>query len=122
MLNRPGVLLRLEGAAVCALAVFFYWNIGGQWWLFLVLFLWPDLFLLGYLASPRVGSALYNLAHTYALPLTLVVASYGTRKPGLLIFALIWLAHIGVDRALGFGLKYPTAFKDTHLQRVGMNA
>ena len=115
---RPRVLLRLEGAAVLALAVAGYRASGGNWWLFALLLLAPDLAALGYLAGNRVGAATYNLVHTYALPLALLGYGLWGASPLALSLALIWLAHIGMDRAVGYGLKYATAFKDTHLGRV----
>jgi hypothetical protein len=118
MLAKPGVLLRIEGAAMLASSLLLYRFIGARWAVFLVLFLWPDVFMVGYLVNAKLGARLYNLVHADALPLVLVAVSLGFRHSGLLIFALIWLAHIGADRALGYGLKYPTFFKDTHLQRV----
>jgi hypothetical protein len=119
MLAKPGVLLRLEGAAFLAAVVYLYRVNGGSWWLFLALFLWPDLGMLGYLANVRLGARLYNLVHIAAIPVLMAVWSYATHQGGLLSFALIWLAHIEWDRAFGYGLKYPTFFKDTHLQHVG---
>jgi len=118
MLFKPGILLRVEGAFVFVLSLLLYRFTGEHWWIFLVLFLWPDLFMLGYLVSVRVGSALYNTVHTYIFPLALAGVSLSQHRLGLWWFALIWFAHIGGDRALGYGLKYPTFFKDTHLQRV----
>ena len=118
MVFKPRILLHLEGAAVFVLSLYFYRATGAHWGLFLLLFLSPDLFMLGYLISVRVGSVIYNLVHTYIFPLTLLGFAMSTHKPQLFPFALIWISHIGVDRALGFGLKYPTFFKDTHLQRV----
>jgi hypothetical protein len=115
---RPRVLLRLEGAAVFALAVAGYRASGGNWWLFALLLLAPDLAALGYLAGNRVGAATYNLVHTYALPLALLAYGLWGASPLALSLALIWLAHIGMDRTVGYGLKYATAFKDTHLGRV----
>lgn len=117
-LTRPAWLLRLEGAAVFALAIALYWRAGGSWLLFALLLLGPDLAMLGYLAGPRLGAACYNLIHSYVLPLGL--CAYGWFSHGTLAtwLALIWLAHIGMDRSVGYGLKYATAFKDTHLQRV----
>jgi hypothetical protein len=112
------VLLRIEGAAMFACSLFLYRFIGARWAVFFVLFLWPDFFMVGYLVSAKLGARLYNLVHADVLPLALAAVSFGGRQSGLLIFALIWLAHIGADRALGYGLKYPTFFKDTHLQRV----
>jgi hypothetical protein len=115
---RPRVLLRLEGAAVLALAVAGYRASGGSWWLFALLLLAPDLAALGYLAGSRAGAATYNLVHTYVLPLALLGYGLWGTSPLALSLALIWLAHIGMDRAVGYGLKYATAFKDTHLGRV----
>jgi hypothetical protein len=118
MLDRPGLLLRIEGAVVLSVSFAAYHQLNGNWLLFFLLFLWPDLFMLGYSLNVRLGAALYNLVHTEAGPLLLgaVAAFQGWHRA--LLFALIWLAHIGVDRMIGYGLKYPTFFKDTHLQRV----
>ena len=118
MLTKPGWILRIEGAAMAVCAVCLYRVAGGGWILFLALFLWPDLLMLGYLANARWGAALYNLVHTDALPIALAGGSLGMHWTSALTFSLIWLAHIGWDRMLGYGLKYPTFFKDTHLQRL----
>ena len=118
MLAKPAVMLRVEGAAMFACSLFLYHALGANWAVFIGLCLWPDVFMLGYLANARLGARLYNLVHADAVPLALAVASFAARQSGVLAFALIWLAHIGWDRALGYGLKYPTFFKDTHLQRV----
>ncbi len=74
--------------------------------------------MLGYLAGARIGAAGYNLAHNYVPPLLLAAYGLGAGQPFALQLAAIWLAHIGMDRLLGYGLKYPTVFQDTHLQRV----
>ena len=118
MLSKPGALLRIEGASVLALSLYFYHSTGARWWIFAALFLWPDLSMLGYAVSARLGSKLYNLVHTYFFPLALAGLAVIAHKPDILPFALIWFAHIGFDRGLGYGLNYPTFFKDTHLQRV----
>jgi hypothetical protein len=110
----------MEGAALFALCLYFYHLLGVGWGPFLLLFLWPDLFMLGYLRKPSVGASLYNFAHIEALPILLAGFAYSQHRTTSLSFALIWLAHIALDRALGFGLKYPTFFKDTHLQRVAV--
>jgi hypothetical protein len=112
------VLLRAEGAALFISAVVLYFHAGYPWWLLLVLALAPDLSMLGYLAGPRVGSLAYDSVHTTLLPIALGVAGVLAESDVATQLALIWLAHIGADRALGYGLKYPTHFKDTHLQRV----
>ncbi|MBI1282375.1 MAG: DUF4260 family protein [Anaerolineaceae bacterium] len=114
----PNVLLRLEGLTVFIAAIVAYAHQGGSIWLFLALILVPDLSALGYLANVRVGSITYNLIHFYVWPIVLAGAAFAFNQPTLLLIALIWFAHIGADRALGFGLKYPTEFKDTHMQRV----
>lgn len=118
MFSRPGVLLRIEGAAVFVLCLYLYRLNGAGWGLFLLLFLWPDLFMVGYFANIKLGTNLYNLVHTSIFPIALAAVSYARHWPTTLAFALIWMAHIAGDRALGFGLKYPAFFKDTHLQRV----
>ena len=118
MFTKPKILLHFEGAISLALSVFFYHQLHANWLLFAILFLAPDLFMLGYLANVRVGSAIYNFAHTYITPGILLAISYLAAKPQLFPVVLIWTAHIGFDRLLGFGLKYPTHFKDTHFQHV----
>jgi hypothetical protein len=114
----PRVLLRLEGLALAAAAVALYFHLDHGWLLLVVLALAPDLSMLGYLAGPRAGAAAYDAAHTTVLPLALGVAGVFADVGLAVQLALIWLAHIGVDRAVGYGLKYPSGFEDTHLQRV----
>jgi Domain of unknown function (DUF4260) len=118
MLTRPRWLLHVEGSAIFALCLYFYAAGHNHWWLFAVLFLTPDLFMLGYLINAKWGAAVYNLVHTLTGPLVLLALAQVFAKPSCIPYALIWLAHIGIDRALGYGLKYPTLFKDTHLQHV----
>jgi hypothetical protein len=110
-----GLILRAEGAVALAAAGLAFDQLDGPWTLFAALFLLPDLAMLGYLAGPRVGAVCYNLAHTTVLPLMLALAGWALGLPGAVQVALIWNAHIGFDRALGYGLKYPVAFKATHL-------
>lgn len=114
----PSLLLRLEGAALLAGALVLYVHEGFGWLALLALALAPDLALLGYAAGERVGAAAYDAAHTEVLPVALAVVGVVGGYELAVQLALIWLAHIGVDRLLGYGLKYPTGFKDTHLQRV----
>ena len=115
----PKTLLRLEGLAVLLVAAVAYAASGQSWWLFAILFFVPDLAMAAYLAGPRAGSVLYNAAHTYVAPLALVLAGYWSGRMPVVAVALIWIAHIGFDRALGYGLKYATGFGDTHLGRIG---
>ena len=118
MLTRPKVLLHVEGAAVLAGAALVYGLSGHSWLRFSLLFFVPDVSMLGYAGGPRLGAALYNLIHSYTLPLLILAAVITQHRGDLMPYALIWLAHIGFDRMLGYGLKYPTQFKDTHLGRV----
>lgn len=113
------VLLRLEGLAVFALAAAAYAHLGASWIGFAALFLAPDLAMAGYLFGPRLGAFVYNLAHAYLAPLALGAAGLALGAPAAEGLALVWIAHIGFDRALGFGLKYPTGFGDSHLGRLG---
>ena len=118
LLARPAALLRGEGATMLAGSVLLYWTVGGSWWLFGLLLLAPDLSMLGYLAGPRVGAVAYNVFHSYPLPAALGIFGVLAGAPLAVSVALVWFAHIGMDRLMGYGLKYPTNFKDTHLQRI----
>jgi hypothetical protein len=111
----PKVLLCMEGAALLVVALFLYDRLGFGWGLFAILFFAPDLTLLFYFSGPRAGAVAYNIAHVTFVPLALGVFAFLLAKPLIMQLALIHLAHIGFDRALGFGLKYPTAFNHTHL-------
>jgi hypothetical protein len=115
---RPTALLRVEGVALLVLSVLLYRVNGGGWLMFVVLLLAPDLSILGYLAGPQVGAAIYNTFHTYAMPAVVGALGMIFASPLMVAVALIWFAHIGMDRTVGYGLKYPSSFKDTHLERV----
>jgi hypothetical protein len=116
------LLLRLEGLAVLAAAVSAYAWLGGSWPLFALLLLAPDLAMLGYRLGPTVGAATYNAVHTTLAPAALGAAGLALGAPMMEALALIWIAHIGLDRALGYGLKYATGFGDAHLGRIGRAA
>jgi hypothetical protein len=115
----PRLLLRLEGAAWFALALFLYPKVADSWALFAVLFLVPDLSMAGYLAGPRLGAIAYNAAHVTLGPIALAIVGFLYPAVLLIALALIWVAHIGFDRALGYGLKYEAGFRFTHLGRIG---
>jgi hypothetical protein len=112
-------LLRLEGLAAAAVATVFYARTGASWWMYAALFLVPDLSMLGYLGGPKLGARIYNAIHSYITPATLAVSALLLGANGLVPFALIWVSHIGVDRLLGYGLKYPEGFGRTHLGILG---
>ncbi len=118
MLTKPVILLRLEGLALLAVSVLLYRGLHASWVLFAVLFLSPDLFMLGYLLNPRVGAAIYNFVHTLFAPAIIMGLFFFTDHLRWMPYGFIWIAHIGFDRMQGYGLKYPTFFKDTHLQHV----
>ncbi|WP_036050547.1 DUF4260 domain-containing protein [Bradyrhizobium sp. Tv2a-2] len=113
------VLLRLEGLTLFAGMVLLYAVWGGSWWVFAVLFLVPDLSFIAYLSDPRTGAVVYNAAHSYMAPVALLTSGFAIGEPLVLSIAMIWLAHIGIDRALGYGLKYQAGFGFTHLGRIG---
>ncbi|WP_397437164.1 DUF4260 domain-containing protein [Polaromonas sp. UC242_47] len=112
-------VLRLEGLAVVALALAAYAQFGAGWGFFAWLVLLPDLSFLAYLAGPRVGAISYNAAHSYVGALALLAWGVLGAMPVLLALGLVWCVHIGVDRALGYGLKYASGFGATHLGRLG---
>lgn len=117
-LTSPKDLLRAEALVLLSTAAGVYAWHGGSWWLFVIFFLAPDLSFLAYLAGPHLGAAAYNLAHAFVLPgILLLIAVAGSALA--LDLALIWGAHIAFDRLLGYGLKYPVGFKETHLGRLG---
>lgn len=121
-MNRNGpitLLLRLEGLALALICVWLYAGIHESWWLFAVLLLVPDLSMVGYLAGPRMGAVVYNSVHNWATPIVLFAIGWWGNAPFLLPVAFAFGAHIGFDRALGYGLKLPSGFKDTHLGRIG---
>src|SRR5687767_10823332 len=114
------ILLRLEGLMLLAVALFLYSRTGASWGRFAALLLLPDLAFLAYLWGARAGALAYNATHSTLGPLVLGAAALtGLLPPSLLPLALIWAAHVGMDRALGYGLKYASAFGDTHLGRIG---
>jgi hypothetical protein len=115
----PRMLLMAEGMALFAVCIFAYAKLGFSWWLFAALILAPDIGMIGYLQGPKLGAQLYNALHFTPLPIALGVAGYVAGVPLAIALAAVWLAHIGMDRMLGYGLKYESGFKDTHLGRIG---
>jgi hypothetical protein len=112
-------LLRLEGLTLFAGMTLLYAVWGGSWWIYVIVFLLPDLSFAAYLADPKTGAVVYNAAHSYMAPVTLMTVGFGLASPLWLSIAMIWMAHIGIDRALGYGLKYSAGFGFTHMGRIG---
>ena len=121
--KRIVVMQRLEGLALALVCVTSYGTLGESWALFAALILVPDISMLGYVAGPRIGALTYNLAHNWVLVvLWLGIAWILDGGSFALSLPLILGTHIGIDRALGYGLKLPTGFRDTHLGRIGRTA
>jgi hypothetical protein len=116
------LVLRLEGLLLLGGAAALFWRSGGDWRLFAALFLVPDISFAGYLAGPRFGATAYNAMHSTIGPLLLAAAGLGFGQPLAFAIACIWFAHVGFDRALGYGLKHARGFAFTHLGRIGRKA
>ena len=114
----PALFLRLEALLVGALSLTLFRALGGEWATHFLWFLVPDLAIVGYVFGPRVGAWAYNVSHTYGLPAAIALWSVVAGATGWGLVALLWFSHIAFDRLLGFGLKYPTRFTDTHLGRI----
>ena len=112
-------LLRLEGLVLFLGMTLLYYVWDGSWWVYVLLFFVPDISFAAYLSGPRFGALVYNAAHSYLGPMAMMTGGFATASPLVLSIAMIWLAHIGFDRALGYGLKYASGFTDTHLGRIG---
>jgi hypothetical protein len=112
---KPTHYLRLEGLTVLVGALALYFGLDGSLWLLALLALAPDLSMAAYLAGPEIGSLGYNTAHTYVLPAVLGAAGVWAAVPTAVLVAAVWAGHIGADRAVGYGLKFPDEFRHTHL-------
>jgi hypothetical protein len=111
--------LRLEAFVFFAAAMLVWIALDGGWLTFALMFFLPDLSFAAYLLGPRVGAVVYNLAHSYAIPAVIAVAGASLDQAPVILAGSLWTAHIGFDRLLGYGLKYPTGFSDTHLGTLG---
>jgi hypothetical protein len=117
VVGAPRRLLQLEGATLVAGALIAYTTTHEPWWLIPLTLLFPDLFAIGYLGGARVGANLYNLVHITPLPAAVIAFAWSQHTPVVGALGLIWLAHIGMDRLLGYGLKYGDHFQHTHLSQ-----
>ncbi|HUB84577.1 MAG TPA: DUF4260 domain-containing protein [Rhizomicrobium sp.] len=115
----PKAILQLEGLAMLLAAVGLYYHLGASWKMFAILFLAPDLSFVFFLIGPRVGAVAYNMVHSTIGPLIALAVGFFLFRGLWPAIGLIWLSHVGFDRALGFGLKYGTAFGDSHLGQLG---
>jgi len=113
------LILKSEALALLIATILAYYFVGLSWWLFFVLLLFPDLFMVGYFKNSKIGATIYNIGHTYSIPILLLGVFIFSNISILLPISIIWIAHISMDRVLGYGLKLDTNFKDTHLGRIG---
>jgi hypothetical protein len=120
--GQPRMILRIEGAALVIIALVLFAGSKTSWWLFAALILAPDVSFLAYLAGPRIGAAVYNAVHTTTGPILIALSDLMLGTTLGVPVALIWSAHIGADRMLGYGLKYERGFGFTHLGRKGAAA
>jgi hypothetical protein len=111
--------LRLEGLAAFGAGLALFGASGGNWLFIIPLLLLPDISAAGFVAGSRVGTFTYNLVHNWAPGLVILALAVLLASPGLELVAAILIAHVGMDRAAGYGLKLPNSFKDTHLGRMG---
>ncbi len=111
--------LRIEGLAAFVTGLIIFGVSGGNWLLAIPLLLLPDLSAAGYLAGPRVGAVTYNLVHNWAPGFVALGIGIWLEAPAVLLAAAILIAHVGMDRTMGYGLKLPSSFQDTHLGRIG---
>jgi uncharacterized protein DUF4260 len=118
----PRALLRAEGVALLVASILLFARLPIAGWLYPVLLLAPDASMAGYALGPRAGATLYDLGHTTTLAGALSLAGWAAHAPLATALGLIWLGHIGFDRALGYGLKYSDGFASTHLGRIGRPA
>jgi hypothetical protein len=115
----PVPLQRLEGLVFLAAGVAAFAESGWSWWWFAALLLVPDISMIGYLIRPSAGAISYNVGHTFVGPALLLVWAWIGGPPAALALGAIWLAHIGMDRAFGYGLKFADNFTNTHLGEIG---
>ena len=114
----PKLFLHLEGTVIFITSLYFYQQNNFSWIAFIFLLFVFDVSMIGYVINERVGATVYNIFHSYILPVTLILVSTIITLEWLLMISLIWTAHIGMDRMIGYGLKYHSGFKDTHFQKV----
>lgn len=118
MKNIP-YILRAEGLAMFIAATWVYSMLAMSWWWFFLLIFVPDVFMIGYARNSKLGATIYNLGHTYIAPFIVLALFVYFNDFALLMAAVLWFAHIGMDRALGYGLKFESGFKHTHLGDIG---
>ena len=111
-------IVRIENGIGFVASFYMYLYLNFPIWLFFVLLLAPDITMIGYAINKKIGAIIYNFGHSLISPLLFAFSYFYFSKDYLLIISIIWLAHIFMDRSLGFGLKYEDSFKKTHIQKL----
>ena len=114
-------LLKTEQAMQLALAIFalYYQPLHFAWWQWILLFLSPDLSMIGYVVNSRVGAMTYNIAHHKAIAGIFIVVGFQFHFPVIMFIGVLLWAHSSFDRVMGYGLKYDDSFNHTHLGMIG---
>ena len=112
-------VLRVEEAALTVLGIYLYALLGHSWWLLIALFFAVDISMVGYMAGPRVGAAIYNAVHHRAVAIISYIVGALAGHSLLMLVGAVLMVHIGLDRVLGYGLKLPDGFGRTHLGDIG---
>lgn len=115
----PAKFLKVDSVALFAFSVWLFLTQGIDWWWFLILLLVPDVFMVGYAVSAKLGAILYNVGHSVFPGLALIALGFTLNSHWAVAIGAIWLGHVGMDRALGYGLKYHDSFNHTHLGEIG---
>jgi Domain of unknown function (DUF4260) len=86
-----------------------------SWWLWTILFLSPDIAILGYAVSKKAGGILYNIFHHKGVAIAIAIIGFLLKDNTLMLAGTLIFAHASFDRIWGYGLKYMDDFKHTHL-------
>lgn len=111
--------LKVEEFGMFLLSIFLFSQLDYSWWLYLALFFLPDIGMLGYLINTKIGADLYNLFHHKGIAILILIAGYTVDVPAMQLAGVVLFGHSSFDRMVGYGLKYPNDFKNTHLGRIG---
>lgn len=111
-------ITKLEGIVVFLFCLYFYNQLESSWLMFVLLWIVPDVSMVGYLKNSKLGAMTYNLAHNFIASLLLVALGIFLENSIIISLGIIWTSHVALDRFLGFGLKYENSFKETHVQKL----
>lgn len=112
-------LIQVEEFAMMGLSIYGLYLLDVSWWFYLILLIGPDMSMLGYLAGEKIGAISYNLFHHKAIAISVFIIGLIINSWILQVLGIILFGHSSMDRILGYGLKYFTAFTDTHLGKIG---